>query len=102
MPADFGIDLPYGGTADVRCPFFGRSEKHIKPQNTAHHRLESLHTLQENMKKMELPKTREEFEARAALYVFLQEIEQYLTIKSGFNMYGTRSVKQTKENTING
>ena len=34
--------------------------------------------------KMELPKTREEFETRAALFQFVREMEQYLIIKSSF------------------
>ena len=33
---------------------------------------------------MELPKTREEFENRAMLYQFLNDLEQFLSIKNGF------------------
>lgn len=43
-----------------------------------------LEIMQENMKKEELPKTREEFENRAILYRILYDIEEFLRLKIQF------------------
>lgn len=56
----------------------------IHPGNTADRFLDKLHEMREEFKQMELPKTREEFEVRAALFQFVQEMEQYLVIKNSF------------------
>ncbi|TWM18579.1 hypothetical protein CHCC14821_3731 [Bacillus paralicheniformis] len=56
----------------------------IHPGNTAHKFLKRLVKMREEIDEMELPTTREEFEARAALFNFLGEMEQYLVIKSYF------------------
>lgn len=64
--------------------FIEELKENIKPRNTALKRLKKLEELQESMQDMELPKTREEFEARAALFQFLREMEDYLIIKSTF------------------
>ncbi|PMC39535.1 hypothetical protein CJ195_06355 [Bacillus sp. UMB0899] len=56
----------------------------IHPGNTAHKFLVQLFNMKKSFEEMELPKTREEFEARAALYHFIREMEQYLIIKSQF------------------
>jgi uncharacterized membrane protein YgaE (UPF0421/DUF939 family) len=57
---------------------------HIHPGNTALFYLKKLYDLKVEFEQMDLPKTREEFEVRAALYQFVQEMEQYLLIKSSF------------------
>ncbi|MDY4947750.1 MAG: aromatic acid exporter family protein [Clostridium cadaveris] len=46
--------------------------------------IEELQILREEYKKMELPKTREEFENRATLFQFLNDLEDLLTIKKEF------------------
>jgi uncharacterized membrane protein YgaE (UPF0421/DUF939 family) len=56
----------------------------IHEYNTAEGLLKSLQDLRESFKAMELPKTREEFENRAMLYQFLNDLEQFLLIKSDF------------------
>ncbi|TYR82489.1 aromatic acid exporter family protein [Priestia megaterium] len=53
----------------------------IHPGNTAKLFLLKLEQLKESFQSMDLPKTREEFEARADLLHFVKEIEQYLIIK---------------------
>lgn len=57
---------------------------HIHPGNTAHKFLKQLLAIKESFEEMELPKTREEFEARASLLQFIKEMERYLVIKSQF------------------
>lgn len=57
---------------------------HIHPGNTAHGFLRKLHDMKKEFEEMPLPETREEFEARAELFHFVKEMEQYLVIKSTF------------------
>ncbi|MFC0269865.1 aromatic acid exporter family protein [Metabacillus herbersteinensis] len=56
----------------------------IHPGNTAHKFLVKLLEMKKEFQEMDLPQTREEFEARAALLHFVKEMEQYLIIKSQF------------------
>ncbi|UII54762.1 aromatic acid exporter family protein [Cytobacillus spongiae] len=56
----------------------------IHPGNTALIYLEKLYRLKVEFENMELPKTRQEFETRAALLHFIKEMEQYLIIKRSF------------------
>jgi uncharacterized membrane protein YgaE (UPF0421/DUF939 family) len=53
----------------------------IHPGNTAVKFLKKLEEMKNEFIQMELPETRGEFEARAALLVLLKELEQYLLIK---------------------
>lgn len=59
-------------------------KENIQPKNTAIERLKQLYSMQKQINQMELPKTREDFEARASLFQFMREMEQYLMIKSNF------------------
>jgi uncharacterized membrane protein YgaE (UPF0421/DUF939 family) len=69
--------------------------EHIHPGNTALLYLKKLYDMRIKFEEMELPQTREEFEARAALFQFLKEMEDYLLIKSSF-----KGIRQRKENEI--
>lgn len=53
--------------------------------NTAQIYIEQLNGMKSNFETMELPKTREEFEARAALLQLVKELNQYLILKESFN-----------------
>jgi uncharacterized membrane protein YgaE (UPF0421/DUF939 family) len=64
--------------------FLEELKDNIHPGNTAHFYLKKLYDMKVEFEKMELPKTREEFETRAALFQFVREMEQYLIIKSSF------------------
>ena len=64
--------------------FTSRVSESIHEYNTAEGLLKSLKLLRECFISMELPKTREEFENRAMLYQFLNDLEQFLSIKNGF------------------
>ncbi|WP_027407713.1 aromatic acid exporter family protein [Anoxybacteroides tepidamans] len=57
----------------------------IHPGNTADRFLCQLHQMKKQAETMPLPKTREEFEERAALLHLVKELEQYLIIKSQFH-----------------
>jgi uncharacterized membrane protein YgaE (UPF0421/DUF939 family) len=56
----------------------------IHSGNTAYKFIHQLQQMRKNFKQMDLPKTREEFEARAALVQFVKEMELYLMIKMKF------------------
>ncbi|GMB07716.1 aromatic acid exporter family protein [Thermolongibacillus altinsuensis] len=56
----------------------------IHPGNTALKFIRQLEEMKKQFQEMPLPKTREEFEERAALLHFVKEMEQYLIIKSQF------------------
>lgn len=56
----------------------------IKGRRSSHQLLEDLDALREYFKGTSLPKTREEFESRAMLYQFLNDIEHFLEIKKTF------------------
>ena len=59
----------------------------IHENNTAVGLLQGLNELRLEFSTMELPKTREEFENRAMLYQFLNDMERFLTIKNEFKIY---------------
>jgi uncharacterized membrane protein YgaE (UPF0421/DUF939 family) len=52
--------------------------------NTARELLEDLHGYKEIFRNMELPKSRDEFEVRAALFQYINELEQLLDVKREF------------------
>lgn len=64
--------------------FTARLSESIHQYNTAEGLLKNLQQLRDSFKEMELPKTREEFENRAMLYQFLNDLEQFLLIKNEF------------------
>jgi uncharacterized membrane protein YgaE (UPF0421/DUF939 family) len=68
----------------MTADFFTDLSEHIHPGNTASTFLNKLKLLKENFVEMPLPKSREEFESRAALFQIVKEIEEYLVIKSAF------------------
>jgi uncharacterized membrane protein YgaE (UPF0421/DUF939 family) len=63
----------------------------IKPENTAEVFIEKLNEMKKEFEEMELPKTREEFETRAALLQLTNEMHMYLIIKSSFKEKKTPS-----------
>ncbi|KKB42989.1 aromatic acid exporter family protein [Bacillus thermotolerans] len=70
--------------AHVLADFMDILSERVHPGNTAFVHLHKLYDLKKEIDQMGLPKTTEEFEARAALFQFIKEIEQYLVIKSSF------------------
>jgi uncharacterized membrane protein YgaE (UPF0421/DUF939 family) len=66
--------------------FLEELSQSIHPGNTAQKMLNHLYQLQTEMKDEPLPQTREEFEARAQLFQFLKELEQYLMIKKSLKV----------------
>ncbi|WP_335872668.1 aromatic acid exporter family protein [Bacillus sp. 2205SS5-2] len=64
--------------------FMDKLSEQIHPGNTAFLYLKELYDIKIEFEGMALPQTREEFEARAALFQFMKEMEQYLLLKSSF------------------
>jgi uncharacterized membrane protein YgaE (UPF0421/DUF939 family) len=77
------FSITYSQT-EMIANFTLRLSNSIHEYNTAEGLLKRLQDLKENFKVMELPKTREEFENRAMLYQFLNDLEQFLMIKNDF------------------
>lgn len=69
---------------EILAEFVDDISNSIHPGNTAKRFLNKIEELKKEFRQMELPKTREEFEARASLLQFFREMEQYLIIKSYF------------------
>ncbi|CAM3745426.1 aromatic acid exporter family protein [Aeromicrobium ponti] len=81
---------------EMIADFIEELSEHIHPGNTAIQFLEKLYRMRVSFEDMELPKTREEFEARAALLHFVKEMEQYLIIKSSFKGLKDREMNQSE------
>lgn len=64
--------------------FTKKISKNVRETNDCKKLLEELEVLQCEFKKMELPKSREEFENRALLFQYLNDLEELLTIKRNF------------------
>jgi uncharacterized membrane protein YgaE (UPF0421/DUF939 family) len=75
------VTLPQG---KMIAEFLEELSENIKPGNTAHIYLGKLKEMKKEFEEMELPKTREEFEVRAALLQLVKEMHEYLIIKSSF------------------
>ncbi len=67
--------------AHVVAAFLGELEQAYHKYNTVEEYLDRLQVLEEEMKREELPRTREEFEARAILFYILIQLEELLWIK---------------------
>jgi uncharacterized membrane protein YgaE (UPF0421/DUF939 family) len=79
--------------ANMVADFVETLSKGIHPGNTVLFYLEKLLRMRTEFENMELPKTREEFEARAALLHFVNEMEQFLLLKRSFKGLNTRKDK---------
>lgn len=70
--------------AKIIADFLIELEQAYHKYNTVTAYLEKLEQLNEQMRREELPKTREEFEARAILFYVLMQLEELLWIKRRF------------------
>ncbi|MEI5908177.1 aromatic acid exporter family protein [Bacillus spongiae] len=68
----------------ILAKFMDKLSEQIHPGNTALVYLQELYDIKLDFEGMPLPQTREEFEARAALFQFMKDMEQYLLLKSSF------------------
>ncbi|RFU69210.1 aromatic acid exporter family protein [Bacillus sp. V59.32b] len=68
----------------ILADFIQELSENVHPQNTAIVYLQQLEEMRGKIKEMELPKTREDFESRAALFQLVREMERYLEIKLSF------------------
>lgn len=67
--------------AQIVAEFIDELSDSIHPGNTANKFLAKLNQMQATLNKMDLPKSRAEFDALSALHHFVKEMEQYLFIK---------------------
>lgn len=95
LPSVTSIALPVE-QGEMIADFIEELSEHIHPGNTALLFLEKLYRMKVSFENMDLPKTREEFEARAALLHFVKEMEQYLIIKSSFKGLKDKEMNQSR------
>lgn len=69
---------------EMIADFIEELAENIHPGNTALIYIEKLMRMKVEFTEMELPKTREEFETRASLVQIINELHQYLILKSAF------------------
>lgn len=61
--------------------FLAYLSNNVREKDTTDQSIQKLHVCKEGIAETELPKTREEFEARANLFYLMNEIQNYLDIK---------------------
>ncbi|PLR84520.1 aromatic acid exporter family protein [Bacillus sp. V33-4] len=96
LPTVTSISLPVK-QGKMIADFIEELSENIHPGNTAVFFIEKLLRMRVEFEQMELPTTREEFEARAALWHFFKEMERYLILKSSFK--GINSKREVHEKT---
>ncbi|GAA0721044.1 aromatic acid exporter family protein [Clostridium malenominatum] len=84
MREHFRDDFANYEQAIIMGNFTDKVASSIYEENSAEGLLSDLYKLRETYRNMELPKSREEFESRASLFQFLNDIEQFLKIKNEF------------------
>ncbi|UCZ54633.1 aromatic acid exporter family protein [Bacillus shivajii] len=83
MPLLVSVDVKLK-QGEMIADFLEELSAGVHSENTAYVYIEKLESLRMCFKGMDLPKTREEFEARSAYVQLLNEMEQYLILKSRF------------------
>ncbi|WP_035323277.1 aromatic acid exporter family protein [Peribacillus kribbensis] len=81
--------------------FVDELSNHIHPFNTAVIFLEKLSVMREEFSDMDLPKSREEFEIRAALLQLIKELELYLSIKDSYRGFPHEKTRIKPKITVN-
>lgn len=71
-------------TAQIVSDLFFKISESYHRDNTAARLLDDFHKIQKEMKEKPLPTNRKEFEDRARLFILLNYIEEFLTIKKEF------------------
>jgi len=64
--------------------YIGRIVREYHRENDVQELLDELEQILENMKQEDMPKSREEFEARAVLFYLLKQLEEFLKLKNEF------------------
>ncbi len=77
--------------------FIEELSKHVHSGNTAQAFIEKLDHVKEEFSKMPLPESHDKFLAMAALYQFIEEMEQYLRIKQNFIGFNMKKKTTSKE-----
>ena len=78
--------------------FLEELSENIHPGNTAYIYLAKLREMKHIFEEMELPKTREEFEVRAGLFQLINEMNDYLIIKSSLKNLSVHETRKIESN----
>ncbi|MBU5484686.1 aromatic acid exporter family protein [Clostridium sp. MSJ-11] len=84
MKEHFRDDFSTYEQALMMADFTEKVANSIYEENTAENLLNDLYRLRENFRSMSLPVSRQEFESRASLFQFLNDIKQFLRVKNEF------------------
>lgn len=72
-------------TAQLVSDFLERISVEYEKNNDVHSLLEELDSIQSKMKEMPMPQKRDEFEARALLFIILRRLNEFLNLKKNFS-----------------
>ncbi|MGN1385531.1 MAG: aromatic acid exporter family protein [Bacillus sp. (in: firmicutes)] len=78
---------PYSG---MIAALIEEISEHVHPYNTSFIYLNKLESIKEEMQKMELPVTREEFNVQSALFDLIKELEKYLMLKNVYKGFSRK------------
>lgn len=79
--------------------FIEEMAEHIRPGEVPKDFSERLLHMRQQFQRMDLPRTREEFEVRAALLQITKELEQYLILKNSFKFLNRKKKMYRKGST---
>lgn len=71
--------------------YIGRIVREYHRENDVQELLDELEQILEGMKQEDMPKSREEFEARAVLFYLLKQLEEFLKLKNEFVRHNRRN-----------
>ncbi|KAJ52379.1 uncharacterized membrane protein YgaE (UPF0421/DUF939 family) [Clostridium tetanomorphum] len=84
MKEHFRVDFSSYKHAFIMAEFTEKVANSLYEENTVENLIKDLVKLKNDFRQMSLPKSREEFEIRASLFEFLNDLEQFLKIKNDF------------------
>lgn len=83
--------IPYQNPySEMIASLIEEMSKHVHPYNTSYIYLNKLEAIKEEMQKMELPASREEFNVQSALFDLIRELEKYLMLKNVYKGFSRK------------
>jgi uncharacterized membrane protein YgaE (UPF0421/DUF939 family) len=101
MPLVSSLDETYEQNLII-ADYLERLAQGIHPGNTVSLYLDELREIRQNFKKSPLPVERKEFEVRAALFHFVNEMQRYLLIKRELFVQATKRQKRSWKSVFMG
>lgn len=83
--------------SEMLADFVDDLAEHVNPYNTSYIYLEKLECMMSKVEKLDLPKTREEFEIQTSLISLIKELEKYLILKSVYKGFSRKKEGMKKK-----